>query len=76
MIVLTIAQCIIFYGIPRFRAPIEPILILLGAGVAWWVTSREPGTLRWLVKSLRKTPPEKVEAKAEEVPPASTEVIG
>ena len=76
MIVLTIAQCIIFYGIPRFRAPIEPILILLGAGVAWWVTSREPGTFRWLVKSLRKTPPEKVEAKAEEVPPASTEVIG
>ncbi len=76
MIVLTIAQCIIFYGIPRFRAPIEPILILLGAGVAWWVTSKEPGTLHWLVDSLRKTPPEKVEAEAEEVTPASTEVMG
>lgn len=76
MIVLTIAQCIIFYGIPRFRAPIEPILILLGAGGAWWVMRREPGPLRRLVESLRKTPSEKVEAEAEEVTPASTRVMG
>jgi hypothetical protein len=37
MIVLTIIQCIILYGFPRFRAPIEPMLILLGAGAIWWL---------------------------------------
>jgi hypothetical protein len=76
MILLTIAQCIIFYGIPRFRAPIEPILILLGAGVIWWLTSRDHGTLRWLVENVRKTTPEKVEVESEEVAPASTEAVG
>ena len=35
MIVLTIIQCLILYGIPRFRAPIEPMLILLAAGAIW-----------------------------------------
>lgn len=37
MIGLTIGQCLILYGIPRFRAPIEPMLILLGTGALWWV---------------------------------------
>jgi len=36
MIVLTIAQCLIFYGSARFRAPIEPMLILLATGAIWW----------------------------------------
>jgi hypothetical protein len=76
MVLMTIAQCIIYYGIPRFRAPIEPILILLGAGAVWWVTSRDAGTLRWLVESMRKSIPEKVESEAEEVAPASTEAVG
>jgi hypothetical protein len=76
MIVLTIAQCIIFYGIPRFRAPIEPILILLGAGVIWFLTSKDYGTLRWLVENARKTTPASVEAEAEKVAPASTEAVG
>jgi 4-amino-4-deoxy-L-arabinose transferase-like glycosyltransferase len=47
-ILLTIAECIYIYGSSRFRAPIEPILILLVAGAVWWVTEKDPGTLRWL----------------------------
>jgi hypothetical protein len=39
IIALTIAQCIVLYGIPRFRAPIEPMLIILGAGTVWWLTT-------------------------------------
>jgi hypothetical protein len=46
MITLTIAQNIIYYGILRFRAPIEPMLILLDAGFIWWFTHKENGTLR------------------------------
>jgi 4-amino-4-deoxy-L-arabinose transferase-like glycosyltransferase len=76
MILLTIAQCVIFYGIPRFRAPIEPILILLGSGVIWWITSRDYGTLRWLFENVRKKTTEKVEAETEDVAPASTEAVG
>jgi len=37
---MTIAQCIIFYGSARFRAPIEPMLILLAAGAIWWFLNR------------------------------------
>jgi hypothetical protein len=37
VILETIAECIVFYGIPRFRAPIEPLLILLAAGALWWL---------------------------------------
>ncbi len=40
MILMTIAQCIVFYGSPRFRAPIEPMLILLAAGAIWWFLNR------------------------------------
>ncbi len=36
-IALTIAQNVAFYGSPRFRAPIEPLLILLVGGVFWWL---------------------------------------
>ncbi len=39
MILLTLAQDIVFYGIPRFRAPIEPMLILLASGAVWWIVS-------------------------------------
>lgn len=53
MIALTIAQCLIYYGSPRFRAPIEPMLILLAAGAIWWLTHREMGTLRWIVGRIR-----------------------
>ena len=54
VILLTIAENIFFYGIPRFRAPIEPMLILLGAGAIWWMTHKEHGTLRWMLNGLRK----------------------
>ena len=38
MILLTIAECLVFYGSARFRAPIEPMLILLAVGAMWWLT--------------------------------------
>ncbi len=38
LLLLTIVECVIFYGIPRFRAPIEPILILLAAAAIWRLT--------------------------------------
>lgn len=43
---LTIILCIILYGSSRFRAPIEPLLVLLAGGAVWSLTSTEPGTLR------------------------------
>jgi hypothetical protein len=39
MIALTFIQCVILYGISRFRAPIEPMLIVLAAGSVWWLTT-------------------------------------
>jgi hypothetical protein len=46
-IALTIVQNLVFYGIMRFRAPIEPLLVLLAGGALWWLTCEEPGTLRY-----------------------------
>lgn len=54
IIALTIGQAIIFYGSARFRAPIEPMLILLAAGALWWLTSRQEGTLRWVIERQRE----------------------
>jgi hypothetical protein len=54
MIILTIAQSLIYYGIPRLRAPIEPMLILLAAGFIWWLTHKEKGTLRWIIDKMRR----------------------
>ncbi len=53
MIILTVAQNIIYYGSARFRAPIEPMLILLAAGFIWWLTHKENGTLRWMIDKMR-----------------------
>ncbi len=39
MIALTFIQCVVLYGIPRFRAPIEPMLIVLAAGGVWWLVT-------------------------------------
>lgn len=55
IIALTIAQALYFYGSARFRAPIEPILIILASGTLWWLTSSQEGTLRWLI-DLQKQP--------------------
>lgn len=54
MILMTIVEGIIFYSSPRFRAPIEPMLILLAAGAIWWLTHKESGTLRWLLSKFHK----------------------
>jgi 4-amino-4-deoxy-L-arabinose transferase-like glycosyltransferase len=50
IILLTIGECLVYYGSSRFRAPIEPILILLASGAIWWLTYQEKGTLRWVIK--------------------------
>jgi hypothetical protein len=55
VILMTVAENIVFYGIPRFRAPIEPMLILLMAGAIWWLTHSDTGTLRWLLRRPRDT---------------------
>jgi len=43
---LAIAQNLLFYGSMRFRAPIEPLLILLASATLWWFFCDAPGTLR------------------------------
>src|SRR2546421_501792 len=40
ILLLSIWQCLYFYGSSRFRAPIEPMLVLLGAGAMWWITQK------------------------------------
>jgi 4-amino-4-deoxy-L-arabinose transferase-like glycosyltransferase len=40
VIVMTIAQNLAFYGNIRFRAPIEPLLVLLVGGTIWWLTAK------------------------------------
>ncbi|HZS76935.1 MAG TPA: glycosyltransferase family 39 protein [Ktedonobacteraceae bacterium] len=57
MILLTIAQALYFYGSPRFRAPIEPMLIVLAAGAIAWLIS--PGNLlrRWFIIKSAHTEP-------------------
>jgi 4-amino-4-deoxy-L-arabinose transferase-like glycosyltransferase len=46
LLLADIAQCIVFYGSSRFRAPIEPILVLLAGGALWWLAQRVPKMLR------------------------------
>jgi 4-amino-4-deoxy-L-arabinose transferase-like glycosyltransferase len=46
LVLMAIAQCIVFYGSMRFRAPIEPILVLLAGGALWWLAQRSPKILR------------------------------
>jgi 4-amino-4-deoxy-L-arabinose transferase-like glycosyltransferase len=53
MIILTVVQNLIYYGSTRFRAPIEPMLILLAAGFIWCLTHNERGTLRWMIAKIR-----------------------
>jgi len=39
MIALTFAQSVALYGFARFRAPIEPMLLVLAAGAVWWLAT-------------------------------------
>ncbi len=50
LIALTIATNVVFYGSSRFRAPIEPLLVLLAGGCLWWLCNDEPGTLRYRLR--------------------------
>lgn len=43
---LTIGECLIFYGSSRFRAPIEPMLVILLAGGIWWVIFKVSNSLK------------------------------
>ena len=45
VIAMTFALNIVFYGSPRFRAPIEPLLVLLTGGALAWLKSRQSGRL-------------------------------
>src|SRR6266516_556803 len=57
VLLLTIGQCLYFYGSSRFRAPIEPMLIVLAVGAVWWISDNGVLTLqiiRNLSKRLRK----------------------
>ena len=47
VIALNIIQNVAFYGSSRFRAPIEPLLVLLVGGAICWLTCNEPGTRRY-----------------------------
>ena len=40
LILLDIGQSLYFYGSSRFRAPIEPMLVILAAGAIWWLSQR------------------------------------
>lgn len=44
MIAMTFGLGIYFYGIARFRAPIEPMLILLATGALWWIVTQWRGS--------------------------------
>ena len=50
VIALNIIQNVAFYGSSRFRAPIEPLLVLLVGGAIWWLTNNEPGTGRYIFR--------------------------
>jgi 4-amino-4-deoxy-L-arabinose transferase-like glycosyltransferase len=50
VIALNIIQNVVFYGNSRFRAPIEPLLVLLVGGAIWWLTCNEPGTRRYIFR--------------------------
>ncbi len=50
VILATLGEALVYYGSSRFRAPIEPLLVLLAAGALWWLTQDVPGTLRWRMR--------------------------
>ncbi len=65
MIALLTLQSVVFYGSPRFRAPIEPILVLLAGGALWWLFCNELGTLRhwWTSKGGAQQTAEEIQAE-------------
>ncbi len=72
MIALVIAQNLVFYGTMRFRSSIEPLLVLLAGGAIWWLSSDEPGTLRYR-RLQKRASTAKIKDVARIVEPKSTE---
>lgn len=56
LVILTaLGEALVYYGSSRFRAPIEPLLILLAAGAIWWLTQNVPGVLQKQKGDMRQT---------------------
>jgi 4-amino-4-deoxy-L-arabinose transferase-like glycosyltransferase len=51
LVLMDVAQCIVFYGSSRFRAPIEPVLVLMMGGAIWWLAQRVP----WIARRRART---------------------
>lgn len=47
IMLLTIGTNLATYGSSRFRAPMEPLFVILAAGFFWWLCTDEPGTRRY-----------------------------
>lgn len=62
-ILATVVEALVYYGSPRFRAPIEPLLLLLSAGAIWWLARNAPGTLRHFLQ--RRFAPRQVSRSAD-----------
>lgn len=56
VVLATLGEALLYYGSSRFRAPVEPLLILLAAGAVWWLSESMPGTLRWLIRQQFQQP--------------------
>jgi 4-amino-4-deoxy-L-arabinose transferase-like glycosyltransferase len=54
VIALAVLQNMAFYGSPRFRAPIEPLVVLLVGGALWWSLCDEAGMWRHFGRRNRK----------------------
>ena len=57
VILLTFGEALVYYGSARFRAPIEPLLVLLAAGGLWWIVQVTANPLRRLRKRWQKAAP-------------------
>ncbi len=58
LILLDIGQSLYFYGSSRFRAPIEPMLIILAAGAIWWLSQLRVFHLRPYHRTSNSSMPE------------------
>jgi 4-amino-4-deoxy-L-arabinose transferase-like glycosyltransferase len=61
VILVALGEALIYYGSSRFRAPIEPLLIVLATGALWWLSRnrfsrwRRPGKRRDAHEALAGT---------------------
>ncbi len=64
VIALTIVQNVAFYGSPRFRAPIEPFLVILAGGVFWWLSYHGRDALARLRAAMKGWRPHRMYARS------------